>query len=175
MGREQKELHLHTDSDFDNPLNAHRIAENRLFVVSAGNFLEHSGINDAVIRFSHDFLPEGTLITNEVSYVDILYDNKVSKSANSSIVLYWEEPDDLRRMVFKVTAGRNETGNKYLSASFREITPHKPNNHDDSPVNRVIVRHLARNFHFDTKLMDDEKVKLHEWLGSILSDQLLLQ
>lgn len=106
------------------PVN-YRILNNQIEATAAGGFLDSSGIMNAVIDFNEAFLGDMTAPRNEIKTSEIIYNDRLSKAASASIVLEWIDPNDYRHLAFTVSAGRSDSGEKYLCAKFNETRHYK--------------------------------------------------
>ena len=127
-----------------------RFSKGRKRAIEAGNFLKTSGVNDAVIDFRQGFLGDMGNLINKIN----VGENGLATSA--SIMLEWIDPDDLRHLFLEVSAGNNDYGEKYISASFKE-TPHVKRKKHEHYQLEVYILLLGKEFSFTNPVANNGK------------------
>jgi len=135
----------------------HRTLDNRNEAIKAGNFLKASGISNAVIDFRQGFLGEMGDLRNDLKI------EKTGSSSSASIILEWIDPDDLRHLILKVSAGRSDRKERYLSASFNEVRHYKWKKGDPRML-KISMLPLGRGFSFDSPVSRRQKMRYKRWL-----------
>jgi hypothetical protein len=130
---------------------------------------------DAVLDFNEAFLGDMTAPRNESHPRGLMVEGVPTQAAYASIALEWIDPDDLRHLVFTVSAGRSNSGEKYLCASFKEIRHYKTKKHEkEPPVFQLTLKHLGDHFDFTSAVTEEDKKVYTGWLRkNILNYQLI--
>jgi len=152
-----------------------QITDNKAFIKEAGVFLSASGIMDAVLDFNEAFLGDMTAPRNESQPRGLIAEGVPTQAAYTSIVLEWIDPNDLRHLVFTVSAGRSNSGEKYLCATFKEIRHYKTKKHEREPPEfHITLKHLGRHFDFTSPITKEDKKVYADWLRkNILNYELI--